>query len=151
MRLAIGSDHRGFSLKSEIISYLKGKLIEVTDFGCYSEESVDYPDFAGGVASSIINKQTDFGILICGSGIGMSIAANKYKGIRAALCWNPEIAIRARHHNNANIVCLPSDFMDSKQAEQTIENFISNEFDGGRHQRRLDKIAAIESFSLDNK
>jgi ribose 5-phosphate isomerase B len=151
MRLSIGSDHRGFSLKSSLISCLRDKKFDVTDFGCYSEESTDYPDFAAGVATSVTGGQSNFGILICGSGIGMSIAANKYKGIRAALCWDPEIALRSRRHNNANVVCLPSDFMDATQAMQTLDNFLSTEFEGGRHQRRLDKIADVESCWLDNK
>jgi len=140
MRIALGSDHRGFKLKNQLIDYLKQAGHEITDFGCYSEESADYPDFAAHVCRSIAKKQSDVGILVCGSGIGMSITANKFKGIRAALCCNAEMASRARRHNNANVLCLGADFLDDKTATEITGNFISTQFEGGRHQGRLDKI-----------
>ncbi|MDD5397454.1 MAG: ribose 5-phosphate isomerase B [Dehalococcoidia bacterium] len=146
MRVALGSDHRGFKLKNQLIDYLKQAGHEITDFGCYSEESSDYPDFAAHVCRSITKKQCDMGILVCGSGVGMSIAANKFKGIRAALCCNTEMASRARRHNNANVLCLGTDFLDDKTAIEITGNFISTQFEGGRHQRRIDKIGETESF-----
>ncbi|MCX6005303.1 MAG: ribose 5-phosphate isomerase B [Chloroflexi bacterium] len=146
MRIALGSDHRGYNLKAKLIVYLKRAGQEYTDFGCNSEESVDYPDYAAGVSRSIVKGQADLGIIICGSGIGMSIAANKFKGIRAALCCNPEMAVRARRHNDANVLCLGADFVNDKTAEEITRNFISTKFEGGRHQRRLDKMGETESI-----
>jgi ribose 5-phosphate isomerase B len=146
MRIALGSDHRGFKLKSRLIDYLKQTGHEFTDFGCDNEESTDYPDYAAGVCRSITKKQSDLGILICGSGIGMSIAANKFKGIRAAVCCNAEMAVRARRHNNANVLCLGADFVDDKTAIEITGNFITTQFEGGRHQRRLDKIEETQSI-----
>jgi ribose 5-phosphate isomerase B len=146
MRLALGCDHRGLDLKDKIIDYLKDKGHSAQDLGCYSTDSVDYPDYALAVAESVATGQSDYGILVCSSGIGMSITANKYKGIRAALCCGPELAIRARRHNDANVICLGADFIGSGEALQAVGNFISTEFEGGRHQRRLDKITKIESL-----
>jgi len=144
MRLALGSDHRALELKETIITYLKANGHEARDLGCFSTDSADYPDFASAVAESVAAGQSDFGILMCSSGIGMSIAANKHKGIRAALCCGPEMAIRARRHNDANVLCLGSDFIKTEEALQTVSNFLSTVFEGGRHQRRLDKIAKLE-------
>lgn len=151
MRIALGSDHRGFELKNRIINFLKSSGYEYVDFGCNSADAVDYPDFASDVARSIIKGQADYGILICASGIGMSITANKYNGIRAAICCNPELAVRARRHNDANVLCLGSDFVDEPTAIDITRNFLTTAFEGGRHQRRLDKISKIESVLLDNK
>ncbi len=144
MRLALGSDHRGLELKDKVIDYLKSNGHTAQDLGCYSTDSADYPDYASAVAESVASGQSDFGILICSSGIGMSITANKHKGVRAALCCGPELAIRARKHNDANVLCLGSDFISTEEALQTVSNFISTRFEGGRHQRRLDKISKLE-------
>jgi RpiB/LacA/LacB family sugar-phosphate isomerase len=151
MRIVLGSDHRGYQLKDKLIDFLKHSKFEYTDFGSHSDESADYPDFAADVAQAIVKGKADLGILICGSGIGMSIAANKYRGIRAANCCNQEMAVRARRHNDANIICLGADFIDAKTAVEIVNAFITSKFDGGRHQRRLDKISKIESIYLDNK
>ncbi|MGD0856201.1 MAG: ribose 5-phosphate isomerase B [Dehalococcoidia bacterium] len=144
MQLALGSDHRGLELKDKVMDYLKANGHTVQDLGCYSKDSVDYPDYASAVAESVASGQSDYGVLICATGIGMSITANKYKGIRAALCCGPELAIRARRHNDANVLCLGADFISTEEALQAVSNFISTEFEGGRHQRRLDKISKLE-------
>ncbi len=140
-KAAIGCDHAGFHYKNSIIELLKKKGIEVEDFGTYTEESVDYPDFAHPVANSVENGKADFGILLCGSGNGVAITANKHQGIRAALCWNEEIAALARQHNNANIVALPARFVSEALAHAIVESFLAAVFEGGRHTRRVDKIA----------
>ena len=144
MRLALGSDHRGLELKDKVMDYLKANGHIVQDLGCYSKNPADYPGYASAVAESVASNQSDYGILVCGSGIGMSITANKHKGIRAALCCGPELAIRARRHNDANVLCLGADFISTEEALQAVSNFISTEFEGGRHQRRLDKISKLE-------
>lgn len=141
MKIAIGSDHAGFELKSVLINHLKNKGFEVEDFGCYSSESVDYPDFAHPVCNSIEEGKNQMGVLICGSGNGISMAANKHKGIRAALSWTPEIAELGRLHNDANIVSLPARFITTEQAIEIVDVFFSTNFEGGRHQRRVDKIS----------
>lgn len=151
MRIAIGSDHRGFELKKKLIDFLLTNGHLSLDLGCDSLESADYPDFAANVANSILADKADYGILICGSGIGMSITANKYRGIRAALCCNPDMAGRARLHNDANVLCLGADFLNIQTALEIVQTFIATGFEGGRHQRRLDKISKIESVLLDNK
>jgi ribose 5-phosphate isomerase B len=140
MNIAIGSDHAGFELKSKIIELLKemGNIVE--DFGCFSTDSVDYPDFAHAVCNSITAKQNEMGVLICGSGNGISMAANKHQGIRAALSWTEEIAELARLHNDANIVSLPARFIDETTAKNIVKTFFVTQFEGGRHQRRVDKI-----------
>ena len=148
MRLALGCDHRGLELKNKIIDYVKTQGHAVQDFGCFTNDSADYPDHAAAVAECVAKGQADYGILVCASGIGMSITANKYQGIRAALCCGPELAVRARLHNNANVLCLGADFISSADALQAVTNFISTDFEGGRHQRRLDKIAKIESCQV---
>lgn len=141
MIVAICSDHAGFELKSKIIEYLKTKEgNELIDFGAYSSESSDYPDFAHPVAASILHGNSDVGISICGSGNGISMTLNKHKGIRAALCWIPEIATLARNHNNANVLSLPARFISYSEAIQIIESFLSSDFEGGRHQRRIEKM-----------
>jgi ribose 5-phosphate isomerase B len=151
MIVALGSDHRGIDLKSKIADFLKTNGHTVTDFGTASNESVDYPDFASLVAQSIITGKAERGILICSSGIGMCIAANKYKGIRAAICCKPELAVRARLHNDANVLCLGADFVTVPEALEIVKSFVETGFEGGRHQRRLDKISGIECSFLDNK
>ncbi|CAG5076247.1 ribose 5-phosphate isomerase B [Parvicella tangerina] len=141
MRIAIGSDHAGFKLKARIIDLLTTAGNEVEDFGCFSEESMDYPDVAHPVCESIEGKQNEMGILICGSGNGISMTANKHQGIRAALCWTAEIAELARLHNDANILSLPARFITEEEALNCVNTFFKTEFEGGRHQRRVDKIS----------
>jgi ribose 5-phosphate isomerase B len=142
MRIAIGSDHAGFELKAKLIEYLKGKGgYTVEDFGCFSTDSVDYPDFAHATCTSIEDKTNELGILICGSGNGISMAANKHQEIRAALCWTPEIAQLARLHNDANVVSLPARFINEQTAIDIVDRFLSTSFEGGRHQKRVEKIA----------
>lgn len=140
IKIAIGSDHAGFELKEKLIGYLTTKNIRVVDKGCYSSERADYPDFAHAVANAVIDKEIDFGILMCGSGNGINIAANKHNGIRAALCWNPEIAALARQHNDANILVLPARYISFEDACKCVEVFLEEKFEGGRHQTRIDKI-----------
>lgn len=140
MKVAIGCDHAGFELKERIKTYLTDKGFHINDFGAYSTESVDYPDFAHAVATAITDKQANYGILICGSGNGISIAANKHADIRAALCWKPEIAELARLHNDANILSLPARFISSEDAMKCVDVFFSTAFEGGRHLSRVNKI-----------
>jgi ribose 5-phosphate isomerase B len=144
MRIAIGSDHRGLELKKEIIQLLAENGHSYEDFGSHTTDSVDYPDYAREVAEAVVRGDFDYGILICDTGIGMSITANKVKGIRAALCHDAFSAGRARQHNDANILCLGTSGTPETVAE-TVETFLTSEFEGGRHQRRLDKIRAIEA------
>jgi ribose 5-phosphate isomerase B len=135
----IGSDHAGFELKSEIIKFLETNNYQVTDHGANSNESVDYPDFGHAVAKAVL-RNNDFGIIICGSGNGINMTANTHKGIRSALCWNTEIAGLARQHNNANILALPARFINATEAIAMAKVFLETEFEGGRHQKRADKI-----------
>ncbi len=141
MKIAIGSDHAGFLLKEKLIVYLKLKNIEVKDCGCYSEERADYPDFAHAVAKEVIGKTVDFGILMCGSGNGINMAANKHTEIRSALCWMTEIAELARLHNNANILTLPARYISEEEAKKCVDVFLSTSFEGGRHANRVKKIS----------
>ena len=141
MKVAIGCDHAGFDYKSTIIRVLKKEGVEVIDQGTYSTDSVDYPDFVHPVANLVENGEVDLGVLICGSGNGVSMSANKHKSVRAALCWKDEIASLARQHNDANIISIPARFVSAKLARQMVRTFISTEFEGGRHQRRVDKIS----------
>jgi len=141
MKIAIGGDHAGFQYKQEIVSYLTQKGHEVKDFGPGSDVSVDYPDFAHPLGEAIENKQYELGILICGSGNGVNITANKHKGVRAALCWNKEIASLARLHNDANVISLPARFISLEEAKLLVDTFISTPFEGGRHKTRVDKIS----------
>ncbi|MCA0431313.1 MAG: ribose 5-phosphate isomerase B [Bacteroidetes bacterium] len=140
IKLAIGSDHAGFELKEQIIAYLKEQKINFIDKGCYSNERVDYPDFGHAVALSILNNEVNLGIIICGSGNGINMAANKHKGIRAALCWNEEIAKLAKQHNNANILTLPGRFITLNEALKCVKAFLNETFEGGRHTDRINKI-----------
>ncbi len=138
--ISIGSDHAGFELKKQIIDYLKNKLFIVIDKGCFSEERADYPDFAHHTAESVITKESEFGILMCGSGNGINMTANKHKGIRAALCWTSEIAAMARQHNDANVLVLPARYITISEALKCVDVFLSEKFEGGRHQERIEKI-----------
>ncbi len=140
-KIALGGDHAGYDYKKLIISKLQTAGYEVQDFGAFSTDSVDYPDFAHPVASAVESGAADLGILVCGSGNGVSITANKHQGIRAALCWTPEIAALARQHNNANIISIPSRFVSEAEAWQIVGTFLKTEFEGGRHQNRVEKIA----------
>ncbi|AZR74009.1 ribose 5-phosphate isomerase B [Anoxybacter fermentans] len=144
MKVAIGSDHGGFRLKEEIKKYLESLQIEYKDFGTYSEESVDYPDFARPVAEGVARGEFDRGILICGTGIGMSIAANKVPGIRAALCHDCFSARATREHNDSNVLCLGERVIGKGLALDIVKIWLETEFVGGRHQRRIDKITSLE-------
>jgi ribose 5-phosphate isomerase B len=141
--IPIGADHAGFELKEVLKTYLKVKGYSFKDFGCNSNESVDYPDFAHPVASMVEENISTLGILICGSGNGINMTANKHQGVRSALCWLPEIAELARLHNNANILVLPARFLTTEEAFKIVDAFFSTEFEGGRHQNRVDKIGCI--------
>lgn len=140
MKIAIGSDHAGFELKEQLITYLKSHNNNVIDKGCFSLDRADYPDYGHAVASAVINNEVDFGVLMCGSGNGINMSANKHKGIRAALCWNSEIALLARQHNDANIIVLPARYISIEEAYKCLDDFLTAKFEGGRHQARLEKI-----------
>jgi ribose 5-phosphate isomerase B len=141
MKISIGSDHAGFELKKAVKEYLSTKPgIEVQDKGCYSEERCDYPDFGHAVAKDVIEGNCDFGILICGSGNGINMTANKWSGVRSALCWNSEIANMARLHNDANILTIPGRYITKEEAFKCVDEFLQTGFEGGRHQGRLEKI-----------
>ncbi|MDB5283257.1 MAG: rpiB [Bacteroidota bacterium] len=141
MKIAIGGDHAGFDYKAEVIKYLSAKGMEVKDFGPYVNESCDYPDFAHPVATEVEKGNFDFGILICGSANGVAMAANKHQGIRAAIVWQKELAQLARQHNNANIICLPARFISLDEAKEFADLFLNTVFEGGRHEKRVNKIA----------
>ena len=141
MRISIGNDHAGVDYKKYILEYLFVKEVEVKNYGTDSLESVDYPDFAHPVSQDINDQSSDLGILICGSGNGVCMTANKYEKVRAALCWDKELAILSKTHNNANIVCIPARFVDKEQALEIVKTFISENFEGGRHERRVNKIS----------
>lgn len=143
--IGIGSDHGGFELKGYIIEYLKGQGIEVKDFGAYSEDSVDYPDCAAPVCKAVQNGEIEKGILICGTGIGISIAANKHKGIRAALCSDVYSAKMSRQHNNAQILCLGGRVTGRELAYMIVDTWLNTEFEGGRHEKRIEKIHLAEN------
>ena len=140
MQFSIGNDHAGVEYKKVIVSYLESKRYKVINHGTDSEESVDYPDFIHPVAQDVSSKKANLGIIICGSGNGASMTANKHQDIRSALCWNKEIAHLARQHNDANAVSLPARFINEAEAEEIIDAFISTPFEGGRHQKRTNKI-----------
>jgi ribose 5-phosphate isomerase B len=139
-KLVIGCDHAGFQLKEYLKDILTTQGYDVQDFGTNSEASVDYPDYVHPLATYIENNPDKKGILICGSGIGVSISANRHKGVRAALCWNIEVAAMCRRHNNANIICLPARYLTHEHAEKMVEVFLTTPFDGGRHETRVNKI-----------
>ena len=144
MKIALGCDHAGFALKNEITQILEGLNIEWEDFGTKDEESVDYPDFGEKVSTAVSKGNVDRGILICGTGIGMSIVANKFPGVRAALCSEDYSAKMSRLHNDANLLVLPGRVIDKETAMQIVKMWFKTDFEGGRHQRRLDKITDIE-------
>ena len=143
MQFSIGNDHAGVDYKEAIVSYLTSKGHEVLNYGTDSEDSVDYPDFIHPVAQDVSSKKAGLGIIICGSGNGASMTANKYQDIRSALCWSKEIVALARQHNNANILSLPARFISIPQAIAMVEVYINTDFEGGRHQSRIDKIPCM--------
>ncbi|MDG1842026.1 MAG: ribose 5-phosphate isomerase B [Crocinitomicaceae bacterium] len=138
--IAIGCDHAGYPLKEKLGTLLKEMNYTVKDFGCYSDQSVDYPDFGHQVAKAVEENTEKKGIVICGSGNGINMSVNKHLKVRGALCWNKEIAELARLHNNANILALPARYLSYEEAEQIVKTFLNTSFEGGRHQRRIDKI-----------
>jgi len=140
MRIAIGNDHAGTEYKFAIVKHLESKGITVINYGTNSKDSVDYPDFVHPVADDVENNKVDYGILICGSGNGVSMTANKHQGVRAALCWNKEITALARQHNNANILSIPARYTAMQQVLEMVDTFLETPFEGGRHQTRVDKI-----------
>jgi len=139
MKIAIGADHAGFEYKQALAEAVSAA--EIKDFGTYSADSVDYPDFAHPVASAVESGEFDFGILVCGSANGVAITANKHQGIRAAICWNIELAELARKHNDANIVCIPARFISLEDAKSIVTAFLNTSFEGGRHANRVNKMA----------
>jgi|UniRef100_A0A7V3RFF3 ribose 5-phosphate isomerase B len=144
MKISLGSDHAGFELKEYVKKYLTSKGVEIVDEGTYSTESVDYPVFAKKVADDLKDKKVDYGILICGTGLGMSISANKFDGIYAALCLYPTMAKYARMHNDANVLVMAGRLMGPTLAEETVDTFLSTNFAGGRHERRVNEIKEFE-------
>lgn len=145
MKIAIGSDHGGLRLKREVINHLEKKGIEIKDYGTYTEDSCDYPDFAKAVGEAVVAKEHDFGILICGTGIGISIAANKIPGVRAALCSDTFSAHATREHNNANILAMGERVIGTGLALDIVDAFLGANFEGGRHENRINKITDIEN------
>ncbi|MCI0331758.1 MAG: ribose 5-phosphate isomerase B [Planctomycetes bacterium] len=150
MKVAIASDHRGFHLKEKVIALLKAKGHTVIDDGPASEASVDYPDFAALVAKKVSSGEVDRGILICGTGIGMAISANKFPGVRAAACADEVTAELSRRHNDLNVLCLSGDLLSSRVTERVVEVWLDTEFEGGRHARRIDKIGELERENKSN-
>lgn len=140
MKIAFASDHAGYRLKKELEAYLASKGYEIEDFGTDSEQSCDYPDFAHPAAVAVEKGRADFGIAMCGTGNGICMTLNKHQGIRAALCWAPELAELAKQHNNANFLVLPARFITLDMAEKVVDAYLDATFEGGRHQRRIDKI-----------
>jgi len=138
--IALACDHAGFNKKQVIIKYLQEKGIKYHDFGSYSEESIDYPEFGHKIGKAINEGEYEIGISFCGSGQGISITANKYPNVRSALCWKSEIAALAKRHNNANICALPARFVTDEEAISIVETYLNTEFEGGRHARRVEKI-----------
>jgi len=141
LKIAIGSDHAGFELKVKVVDWLASSKTVLKDIGTFSEESVDYPDFAHAVSGEVEKGNYDIGILICGTGIGVDMTANKHQGIRSAVCWNKEISKLAKSHNNANIICLPGRFITFEEAKEILDTFFNTDFEGGRHNRRINKIS----------
>ena len=145
MNIAMAADHGGYELKNILRDYLTEKGHTVFDLGTDSEKSVDYPDYAVLCCTKVVNGEADFGILVCGTGVGISIAANKVKNIRCGLCPSPEIAALVKQHNNANVIALGGRFTDNATAKKIVDSYMAAEFEGGRHQGRIDKITAIEN------
>jgi len=148
MKIALASDHAGYDLKKEIISYLQNEDLENKDFGCYSKESVDYADFAEKAVRQVVAGKFDRAILICGTGIGMSMVGNKFRGIRATLCCDEYMAEMSRKHNNSNCLTLGGRILPADEAIHIVETWINTEYEGGRHQKRLDKISKIEEMNF---
>jgi ribose 5-phosphate isomerase B len=144
MRISIGADHRGYRLKEQLVSWLKSEGYDVTDEGADSTDSVDYPDFALKVANKVSSGQADRGILVCATGVGMCITANKVHGVRATTCGDADVARLSRQHNDVNVVCLSGDKLDESSAERLLDTWLEAEFEGGRHAVRVEKIADIE-------
>ena len=140
MKIGIACDHAGYKYKEKIKEYLINKGYIISDFGCYSEESVDYPDFAHKLSKSIENKQNEIGIQFCGTGNGINMSANKHQGIRAALCWNTHIAEQSRLHNNANVLTMPARHLSWEEVQEIVDTFLATNFEGGRYERRVNKI-----------
>lgn len=141
MKIAIGNDHAGPDYKHAIVDYLKSKGHQISNFGTDTTDSVDYPDFGHQVAAAVDTRAVDIGIVICGSGNGIAMSANKHQNVRAALCWMKEIAVLAREHNDANVISIPARYTSVNQALEMVKAFLTTDFEGGRHQRRVDKIA----------
>lgn len=140
MKIAIASDHAGVDYKARLVNYLDDKGYEIIDFGPTTEDSVDYPDFAHKVSKAVSTNKVELGILFCGSGNGINMSANKHQAIRSALCWKKEIAELSRLHNNANVIAMPARFISYEEAQDIAETFLTTEFEGGRHERRVNKI-----------
>jgi ribose 5-phosphate isomerase B len=141
MKIAIGGDHAGYDLKLKVIELLEKKGLIVEDFGPFSTNSCDYPDYVHPLAKSVVNHQNDLGIVICGSGNGVNIVANKYQEIRSALCWDIELAQMAKAHNNANVLAIPARYISEELALKIVDTFLTTDFEGGRHANRVNKIA----------
>ena len=141
MKIAIASDHAGYDLKQQVILFLEDAGARVKDYGCYSKESCDYPDFAHPLAEAVEKGEQDFGVVICSTGNGITMTANHHQGIRAALCWDTKLAELARQHNNANVLGLPANFISAVKALDIVRTFFQTDFEGGRHERRVNKIA----------
>jgi ribose 5-phosphate isomerase B len=139
--LAIGADHAGFEYKEILKKWLEKNGYKTKDFGAYSADSADYPDFAHPVAEAVEKKEFELGLLVCGSANGVAITANKHQDIRAAICWNEELAALARQHNNANVLCIPARYITVELAEKILDRFLHSNFEGGRHERRVNKIS----------
>ena len=142
MKIAIGSDHAGFDFKEEIVNHLEEQGHRVEDYGTHSIDSVDYPDFAHPVSKKVDAKEVDFGVLVCGSGNGVAMTANKHPNVRAAISWSNQISRLAREHNNANIIAIPARFVTIELAREMVDTFLNTEFEGGRHARRVGKISS---------
>jgi len=141
--IAIGCDHAGFEYKTEIVKFLNSKGWQVKDFGTYAPDSVDYPDYAHPVSEAVEKEEVAFGILLCGSANGVAITANKHQNVRAGLCWISDVAKLVRLHNNANIICIPARFVSTPDAEEMVNVFLTTSFEGGRHEKRVKKIACM--------
>lgn len=148
MKIIIGSDHGGYELKQHLVNWLKNNNYDYVDAGTDGEDACDYPDIAAKVAKDVSNKKFDKGVLLCGSGIGVTIVANKFKNIRAALCWNIDIARLSREHNDSNILTMGGRFIDKTTGEKILQIWLNTEFQAGRHQKRLDKLNVIERENL---
>ena len=140
MKIIIGSDHAGYEYKSDLISLLEKKGVNYEDCGCYSADSVDYPDYAHDVSKKVLKNKGSLGVLICGSANGVAMASNKHAGIRAAICWNEKLSSLAITHNNANVLCIPARFISKEEQKKILKAFMSSDFQGGRHERRVKKI-----------